>query len=156
MNLASLTNHIGQRNLGGHLHRLSRVLSVLSEHRWAREGYPDMRSAHVQLLRHLDPEGTRSTVLAQRAQVTKQTMSRLVQELTAHGYVALSPDPADSRAARVQLTARGQAFLQYLAGALVDLEQAFGKVLGPARLADFTAATQELLAFAEKRQQELG
>ena len=66
MNHITLTDHIGQRNLAGHLHRLSRTLSALSEHRWARDGYPDMRSAHVQLLRNLDETGTRGTVLAQR------------------------------------------------------------------------------------------
>lgn len=155
MNLTILTDHIGQRNLAGHLHRLSRTLSTLSEHRWTRDGHPAMRSAHVQLLRNLDEAGTRSTVLAQRAQVTKQTMSRLVRELTAAGYVATAPDPHDSRAALVVLTPRGQDFLHYLAGTLVDLENAFKQVLGETGLAEFAAATRQLLAFAERRQQEL-
>lgn len=155
MNHITLTDHIGQRNLAGHLHRLSRTLSALSEHRWASDGYPDMRSAHVQLLRNLDEAGSRSTVLAQRAQVTKQTMSRLVKELAAAGYVATAPDPHDSRAALVMLTPRGQAFLRYLATTLVDLEDAFKRVLGETGLAEFAAATQQLLAFAERRQQEL-
>lgn len=150
-----LAHLIAERNLAGHLHRLSRLLGALSEHRWARDGYADVRSAHVQLLRNLEPAGTSPTTLAQRAQVTKQTMGRLVKELVASGYVAGAPDPADGRAVRVVLTARGQAFLAYLAGALSDLERAFAGVLGPARLAEFAAATQQLLAFAEKRQAEL-
>lgn len=151
----SIPEQIGQRNLAGHLHRLSRALSTLSEHRWAGDGHPDVRSAHVQLLRHLDPVGTRSTVLAQRAQVTKQTMGRLVKELTASGYVSGHVDPADSRASLVRLTPKGEQFLAYLAGTLLDLEGAFARVLGPARLAEFAAATQDLLAFTEKRLAEL-
>lgn len=149
------TEQPGQYNLAGQLHRLSRMFSLLSEHRWARDGYSDVRSAHVQVLRNLDPAGNRSTVLAQRAQVTKQTMGRLVKELTASGYVCNEPDPADSRASLVQLTQRGQQFLTYLAGTLADVEGALARVLGTERLTEFAAATQELLAFAQKRQQEL-
>ena len=155
MPTASSFDEVAQRNLAGYLHRLSRLLSALSEHRWARDGHPDMRSAHVQVLRNLDPAGTRSTVLAQRAQVTKQTMSRLVKELAVSGYVSLSPDPADSRASLVRLTERGTAFLTYLAGTLADFERAIGQIVGPERLIEFAATTKELLAFAEKRQQEL-
>lgn len=151
----STPEHFAQHNLAGQLHRLSRLLSALSEHRWASDGYPDVRSAHVQVFRHLDPDGTRSTVLARRVQVTKQTMGRLVKELADSAYVNIVTDPADSRAALVRLTGRGKLFLAYLATTLPDLERAFSQVLGSARLAEFSAATQELLAFAEKRREAL-
>lgn len=151
----SLSHQVQQKNIAGHLHRLSRTLNSLSEHRWASDGHPDVRSSHVQLLRNLDPQGTRSTVLAQRAQVTKQTMGRLVKELAGSGYVSVRPDPTDSRAQQVQLTDRGRDFLGYLATTLIDLEHAFARVLGEKRLADFMATLQELLAFVELRRQQL-
>lgn len=152
---AHLTRQIAEKNLAGHVHHFSRLLAQLSEHRWARDGYPELRSGHVQLLRNLDPAGTRATVLAQRARVTKQTMGRLVKELAGRGYLALATDPADSRAQLVQLTPRGKTFLAYLATTLVDLERAFEQVLGTGRLAEFTIALQELTAFAECRRQQL-
>jgi len=151
---AILTRQITEQNLAGHVHRFSRLLAQLSEHRWAADGHPTVRTGHVQLLRNLDPAGTRATVLAQRAQVTKQTMGRLVRELAASGYVALAPDPADSRAQLVRLTSRGARFLAYLATTLQDLTQAFERVLGASRLADFTATLQDLTAFAEARRQQ--
>lgn len=83
-------------------------------------------------------------------------MGRLVKELTNFGYVAVSPDPTDNRAQRVQLTARGTDFLTYLATTLADLDRAFTSLLGEARLADFTQTVQDLLAFAEARQQQHG
>lgn len=150
-----LTRQITERNLAGRVHLFSRLLAQLSEHRWAADGYPELRSGHVQLLRNLDPAGTRATVLAQRANVTKQTMGRLVKELARTGYLALEPDAADSRAQLVRLTPRGETFLAYLATTLVDLEQAFGRVLGVARLAEFKTALHELTAFAEARRQQL-
>ena len=150
-----LTQQITEKNLAGHVHHFSRLLAQLSEHRWAADGYPELRSGHVQLLRNLDPAGTRATVLAHRAHVTKQTMGRLVQELVRTGYLAPVPDAADSRAQLVQLTPRGETFLAYLATTLVDLEQAFGRVLGMPRLMEFKSALHELTAFAEARRQQL-
>ena len=110
----------------------------------------------MQLLRNVDPDGTRNTVLAQRAHITKQTMGRLVKELTHFGYVVVTPDPTDNRAQRVLLTARGTAFLTYLAATLADLTQAFTNLLGEDRLADFSQTLRDLLAFAETRQQQHG
>ena len=152
---AELIRQITEKNLAGRVHHFSRLLAQLSEHRWAADGYPELRSAHVQLLRNLDPTGTRATVLAQRAQVTKQTMGRLVKELAGASCLTLIPDVADSRAQLVKLTPRGTAFLAYLATSLVDLEQAFERVLGKERLTDFSAALHELTAFAEARRQQL-
>lgn len=150
-----LTRQITEKNLAGRVHHFSRLLAQLSEHRWATDGYPELRSAHVQLLRNLDPAGTRATVLAQRAQVTKQTMGRLVKELVRSGYLVLVPDAADSRAQLVRLTPQGTTFLAHLATTLVDLEQAFGRVLGVPRLVEFNAALHELTAFVEARRQQL-
>ena len=152
---ALLTQQIAEKNLAGHIHHFSRLLAYLSEHRWAADGYPELRSSHVQLLRNLDPAGTRASVLAERAQVTKQTMGRLVKELFTSGYLAIQPDAADNRAQLVQLTQRGEAFLAYLATTLLDLERAFGNVLGTSRLAEFTACLQELTVFAEARRQTI-
>ena len=150
-----LTQHIQQKNIAGYMHRFSRLLSSLSEHRWAADGYADVRNAHVQLLRNLDPGGTRNTVLAQRAQITKQTMGRLVRELTEAGYVSITPDPSDSRAQQVQLTERGQQFLVYLVSTLSDLEQAFVSTVGEHRYADFITTLHDLMHFVEQRHQQI-
>lgn len=151
-----LALQVKKKNLAGQIHRFSRMLSGLSEHRWAADGYPEVRSSHVQLLSNLDPAGTRNTVLAQRANITKQTMGRLVKELAQSGYVSIHPDKTDSRAQQVQLTGRGQAFLTYLATTLADLEHVFTQVVGTDKLSEFTDTLQTLLAFVEERRQQVG
>ncbi|MVM36669.1 winged helix DNA-binding protein [Spirosoma sp. HMF3257] len=151
-----ILNQLQQRNIAGRIHRFSRILSSLSEHRWATDGFPEVRSGHVQLLSNVDPEGTRNTVLAQRAQITKQTMGRLVRELTESGYVFVLPDPIDRRAQQVQLTERGKSFLSYLATTLIELETAFSKVVGAEKWSEFTTTFYKLLTFVESRQQQLG
>lgn len=71
-------------------------------------GFPAFRLTDTQVLRYLELEGTRITVLADRARVTKQAMSELVQRVERQGYVERRPDPADGRAKRVHLTDRGR------------------------------------------------
>ncbi|MBA3728497.1 MAG: MarR family transcriptional regulator, partial [Actinobacteria bacterium] len=56
---------------------------------------------------HIDRAGTRLTELAGRAQVSKQAMMQVVDDLATLGLVRREPDPADARAKVVKLTARG-------------------------------------------------
>lgn len=76
----------------------------------ALEGHPGIRASHVALFAHIDPDGTTITALADRAGVSRQAMSMVVRELEPLGYIRTSPDPADRRAIRVTLTARGARF----------------------------------------------
>ena len=55
-----------------------------------------------------DARHRRSPTLAERAQMTKQSMGELVRHLEAHGYVERMPDPADGRAKLVRATDRGR------------------------------------------------
>lgn len=71
-------------------------------------GHEDIRLADTKVFRSLDPDGTRITDLADRAGVTKQATSQLVQDLEDRGYVARRPDPEDGRSKRVFLTEAGR------------------------------------------------
>jgi DNA-binding MarR family transcriptional regulator len=71
-------------------------------------GYTDMTAAQHVAFENLDPEGTRLTTLAQRAGMTRQAMTELVDALRRNGYLELRPDPSDGRARLVHLTNRGK------------------------------------------------
>lgn len=73
----------------------------------AAAGFSDLRPAHLTVFQHLGPSGSRLTDLAQRAQMTKQSMGALVDDLERLGYLHRLPDPDDKRAKLVQRTARG-------------------------------------------------
>ena len=72
-------------------------------------GYADLRPAHSAVFMNLDTEGTRITDLADRAQMTKQSMGALVSYLEQLGYVSSAPHPHDGRAKVVRLTKKGKA-----------------------------------------------
>lgn len=71
------------RELTEHLHR----------HRHAA-----IRPKHGAVFANIDPEGTRASVLAQRAGMGKAAMGELIDELERRGYVERRPDPSDRRA----------------------------------------------------------
>ena len=75
--------------------------------RLAAAGYGDVRPGHGCVFGTIDPEGSRLTVLASRARMTKQTVGEVTNDLVRLGYVERVPDPEDGRAKIIRLTERG-------------------------------------------------
>ncbi|HEY6688529.1 MAG TPA: MarR family transcriptional regulator [Propionibacteriaceae bacterium] len=76
----------------------------------------------------------RVSVLAERAQMTKQAMAELVQHLETHGYVVRVPDPTDRRAKLVQPTERGLEVFTIAQELVPELENRIRQVIGADRL----------------------
>lgn len=94
-------------------------------------GFDDVTIAQSRLMMGLDPEGTRLTVLAERAQIAKQTATALVDRLERAGYVERVPDPSDGRARLVRLTARAQEVLPVARAEEDRIEAEWRARLGP-------------------------
>ena len=117
--------------------------------RWAsRHADLAMPYAQARVLALVDDLGpARVTTLAAADECSQPSMTAQVHRLEADGLVARSPDPADARAALVELTADG-------AAALARLRRARGAALAPVldavqpdpgRLRDAVALLGELL-----------
>jgi DNA-binding MarR family transcriptional regulator len=65
---------------------------------------------------------------------SKQAVSKLVDAMVAAGFVERPADPADSRAKRVQLSARGRALLADVEQIWAELERGWADQLGERRL----------------------
>jgi DNA-binding MarR family transcriptional regulator len=97
-------------------------------------GHGDVRVAHGNVLQFLDDAGTRVSVLAARAQMTKQSMAQLVAHLEAHGYVERVPDPADGRAKLVRSTPRGREVFALVREFIAELDARLDERLGAAKV----------------------
>nr|WP_246324320.1 MarR family transcriptional regulator [Petropleomorpha daqingensis] len=79
---------------------------------------------------------------------SKQAVSKLVDAMVAAGFVERAADPADSRAKRVQLSARGRALLADVEEIWAELERGWAEALGERRVEDLRADLTEVLRAA--------
>ena len=107
-----------------------RIGSAALAVRFAERGHPQVRPPHGNVFQFLDDDGTRVSVLAERAQITKQSMAELVAHLEHHGYVERVPDPADRRAKLVLRHAPGRRAVRDRRGVRGRARSRVGRRLG--------------------------
>jgi DNA-binding MarR family transcriptional regulator len=100
-----------------------------------RAGFDDLRLPHMAVLQYPGPDGVRPSVLAERADMSKQAMNQLLQSLERLGYVTRQNAPEGGRARVVRLTERGHAVWALIQELLVDVEDEWRDVLGDQRFA---------------------
>jgi DNA-binding MarR family transcriptional regulator len=71
-------------------------------------GYDDVTLAQARVFQRIAPGGSRLTDLAEQAQMTKQSVAGLVDELERMRYVRRVADPDDRRARLIQIDKRGR------------------------------------------------
>ena len=133
-------------NLGVLLREPFRIGSERLHQRLAERGHPAVRAPHGNVFQYLDDGGTRVTELAQRAQITKQSMAELVAHLERHGYVERVPDPADRRAKLVRVTPRGREVYAVAREFVAETEREWTRLLGESKMRTLRALLEELNA----------
>ena len=106
--------------------------------------FDDIRPAHTAVFQHIEAEGSRLTDLAERAQITKQSMGYLVDYLEERGYVERRPDPTDRRATLVCLTDRGWKQIRAALAIIAALEAEWTRTLGKERMEQLRELLSEL------------
>jgi len=109
----------------------------------------DLSPGHAREILLVDRTGTRLSELAHRAQVTKQAMMQVLDDLESNGYVRRTADPTDSRAKIVKLTAKGLRQRAAARRALASVDQAIRRSLGDRRIDALQATLQDLAAIRE-------
>jgi DNA-binding MarR family transcriptional regulator len=133
-------------NLGILLREPVRAGNARIHQRLAERGHPEIRPPHGNVFQFLDDRGTRVSVLAERAAITKQSMAELVAHLERHGYVERVPDPRDGRAKLVRATRRGRAVYEVAREVVAEIEEEWSKRLGKAKLRQLRQILEELNA----------
>ena len=100
----------------------------------AEAGFDDIRPAHTAVFQHIEADGSRLTDLAERAQITKQSMGYLVDYLEERGYLERRADPSDRRATIICLTDRGWAEIHAALAIIESLEKEWTRTLGKQRM----------------------
>src|SRR4051794_34874254 len=90
----------------------------------------------LKILRNLGEGRARPSDLAAHANVTRQAVTKVVDELERLGIVRRDPDPADGRGVIVRYTDRGLAGLDIARQRMLELEDDYAARIGAARWAE--------------------
>jgi DNA-binding MarR family transcriptional regulator len=124
------------------LRHLERSITIRLVDQLRAAGYPGLTPAHGKVFPFIGPHGSRVADMARAAQITKQSMTDLVDLLEQQGYVQRQPDPSDQRAKLVCLTRRGQQVVNTANNALKKAYAEIEMTIG----ADGLATLHHLLA----------
>lgn len=113
-------------------------------------GFPEIRVAHAKVFENLGA-GCRVSELAERAQITKQSMAELVEHLERHRLVERVPDHADRRARIVRLTPRGRRAVAAAEQVLANLYDDWRDLLGRKALAELHERLDTLVTRMERK-----
>ncbi len=134
------------RRLLGALLRVPSQAIVREIHKAAlAAGYTDLRKAHLVVFQYIERAGSRATELAERANMTKQSMGYLIDYLEERGYVERTPDAVDGRVKIIRLTERGWGVMLVAREAMEAIEADWGQYLGADRMDELIHLLQDLV-----------
>jgi DNA-binding MarR family transcriptional regulator len=110
----------------------------------AQHGFADIAPSQFALLRNLGEDGSRPSELAARAGVTRQAITKIVDELEQLDLVRRAPDPDDGRGVIVRYTDRGLAGLELARKRALELEHEYATRVGAHRWAELRATLEAL------------
>jgi DNA-binding MarR family transcriptional regulator len=121
-------------NLGFLLAKASQRWNELLAEGFGERGFAEVRPSYGSVLLPLfEEDGLRMGQIAERARLSKQTMTTLVRLCERDGFVLRERDPLDARAFRVRLTARAKDFWPVAGEVLRELDAKVLAVLGERR-----------------------
>ncbi|MBV9413875.1 MAG: MarR family transcriptional regulator [Solirubrobacterales bacterium] len=109
----------------------------------AKAGF-EIQPGHAIVLRHLGEDGARPSEMAAKAQVTRQAITKALDDLERLGLVHRQPDPNDGRGVTVRYTTRGLAALHIARTRMQELEREFASQVGAKQWATFRSVLETL------------
>jgi MarR family transcriptional regulator, organic hydroperoxide resistance regulator len=117
-------------NVGFLLAKASQRWNELLYERFVARGFGEVRPAYGSILLPLfEEDGLRMGELAERARLSKQTMTTMVRLLERAGLVDRERDDRDGRAFRIHLTDRARKFQPVAGEVVAELEALVGEAL---------------------------
>ena len=113
------------------------------------EGH-DLSLSQARVFQRISPDGSRLADLAEAAQISKQTLSSIVDQLEQAGYVRRERVVKDARVRLVTITAKGQELIDASVPVVRDIEAAWEAHLGKARTRQLRATLAELCAITDR------
>jgi DNA-binding MarR family transcriptional regulator len=108
-------------------------------------GYDDLNPAHVALFRYPTLDRLRPTEIAERMQITKQSVHDLLTHLDQRGYIERQADPSSKRSRIVRLSPKGRRLEREVRAQARQAEEEIAAILGPRQFAQLRGALEALV-----------
>ena len=139
-----MTSKEKYKNTGVYLRLLYDDLVANLHQRLDEAGYGEITPSHGLVFQYLEDGGSRITTLSSQARMTKQSMSALVYQLEAYGYLKRKNDPLDARAVLFTLTEKGQVLKRKAQQINYQYEKQWEKKLGASQYQTFRQMLKDL------------
>lgn len=156
---AKLEGNIAARkcNIARGFYITQRFISEWADKKWKEDGWDDIRPDHLRLISIISTETLNINELSKRARVSKQAMSKMVNDLISKGFIAFETDPNDSRSKIISITKEGVEFMEYFRGCSKLVEKDFQTIIGVKKtqqLIDILSELTEGILEREKKEME--
>jgi DNA-binding MarR family transcriptional regulator len=131
-------------NLCRHIYITYRYFNEWAQKQWIEDGWENIRPEHLRLISIIGTDEVNNNELAKRARVSKQAMSKMVNDLESHGFVDVEPDPNDSRARIISISNNGVEFLEYFQNSGKVINKQFEDILGKEKAEKLLSLLSEL------------
>ena len=144
--LARLKKHMAARtnNIVRGIYITHRYLNEWSLAKWEEDGWEGIRPDHLRLISIISLEALNINELSKRARVSKQAMSKMVNDLISKGLIAYETDATDSRSKIISITKEGIGFLEYFLKCKKVMEKKCEAFIGVKKTKQLTAILAEL------------
>ena len=109
----------------------------------------DLPLSQARVFQRIGPDGSRMAELAEAAQVSKQTLTSIVDQLERRGYVTRTPDRGDARTRVVTITPRGEELIDISRPVIDRIEQDWESHLGHTRITRLRQLLAELVEITD-------
>lgn len=117
-------------------------------------GYSDLRAPYFVVFQHMKANGIRAIELAEKAQITKQSMSYLINYLVENDYVEKVADPSDGRAQLIRLTEKGKDVERIARESISTTQAEWGKIVGEKKMQELFSTLEQIVDYIEASRQE--
>ncbi len=138
-----------EESFGRQIYYLYRFMVVWNENMWPKIDGLHLGPSHIHLLFTIGLDGVSNSEMARRAKVSKQAMSKLVQEILKYGLIEITVNDQDSRCNIITLTDKGAGVLVKIWDANKKMAEAFENRIGKVKAKRLLTLMAELVEALE-------
>ncbi|MFN7877178.1 MAG: MarR family winged helix-turn-helix transcriptional regulator [Pirellula sp.] len=119
--------------------------------RLEKEGYTDVSTADLNVLRFVRPTGSTSVEIAKLAGVSKQAIAKSIATIEDKGYIKRRKNADDGRSQIIVFTPKGMRLLQTCITAISQIESIYEAKLGKKSFTELKSSIAQLIKIYETK-----